>query len=184
MLAQKEGSSSDTGVLELTAATASAAAGAHSVVVNSLAQTSSGYMAEIANSADTLTGSVTINGTVIDVPAATTGNNTLSGLASAINASGLSVTANVLTDASGSRLSLVSEVSGASGNITVTANSIVDTSASNTLAATVTAGTGTGSSATTSTALLTAVASATETLSSTGTLSVTVGSGGSQQSIP
>jgi flagellar hook-associated protein 2 len=183
VLAQKEGSSSDTGVLELTAATASAAAGAHSVVVNSLAQTSSGYMAEIANSADTLTGSVTINGTVIDVPAATTGNNTLSGLASAINASGLSVTANVLTDASGSRLSLVSEVSGASGNITVTANSIVDTSASNTLAATVTAGTGTGSSATTSTALLTAVASATETLSSTGTLSVTVGSGGSQQSI-
>ncbi len=60
ILAEKEGSSSDTNVLELTAATSAATAGTHTVVVNSLAQTSSGYMAEIANSSDTLSGSITL----------------------------------------------------------------------------------------------------------------------------
>jgi flagellar hook-associated protein 2 len=182
VLAQKEGSSSDTGVLELTAATSSAAAGTHTVVVNNLAQTSSGYMAEIVNSADTLTGSVTLqvgSGTA-HVVALNSTDNTLSGLASAINTSGAGITASVLTDATGSRLSLVSGTSGASGNIVVTANSIT-AAASNTLGSTVTAGTGTGSGSTASTALLAGVASSTEPLA--GTLNVTVGSG-SQQSIP
>ena len=41
ILAQKEGSSSDSNVLELTAATSSAAAGTHTVVVHNLAETSS-----------------------------------------------------------------------------------------------------------------------------------------------
>src|SRR5208337_4978851 len=108
-------------------------------------------------------------------------DNTLAGLASAINASGLGITANVLSDATGSRLSLVSGTSGANGNITVTANSLA-AAASNTLGATVTAGTGTGSSATTSTALLAAVLSPTETLGTGGSLQVTVG-GVSQQPI-
>ncbi len=178
VLAQKEGSSSDTSVLDLTGATASAAAGTHTVVVNSLAETSSGYMAEIANSADTLSGSVTLkvgSGASQTITLNST-NDTLAGLASAINSSGLNITANVLTDATGSRLSLVSGVSGANGNIVVTGNSIVDASASNTLGATVTAGSG----STASTALLTAVSSSSEAL--TGALNVTVG-GGSQQTI-
>jgi flagellar hook-associated protein 2 len=57
-------------------------------------------------------------------------NNTLAGLASAINAAGFGVTANVLTDANGSRLSLVSGSSGAAGDLTVT-SSVVDTSTNN-----------------------------------------------------
>ncbi len=181
ILAQKEGSSSDTNVLELTAATSSAAAGTHTVVVHNLAETSSGSMAEIANSADTLSGSVTLqvgNGTAHTITLASS-DDTLSGLASAINSSGVGITASVLTDATGSRLSLVSGTSGANGNIAVTSNSLA-AAASNTLGATVTAGTGTGSGSTTSTALLTAVASSSEQL--TGTLTVTVN--GSQQSIP
>ncbi len=55
-------------------------------------------------------------------------------LAAAINSSGVGITASVLTDSSGSRLSLVSGTSGANGTIIVdaTKNSIVDTGNSNT----------------------------------------------------
>jgi len=134
ILAEKTGSSSDTDVLTLTAADSSAVAGTYTVEVTSLAQTSSGYLAEITNSADTLTGSITLqvgNGTAQEVSVPTTsGENTLAGLASAINSSGVGITASVLTDSSGSRLSLVSGASGANGDITVSANSIADTTTS------------------------------------------------------
>ncbi|SPE20316.1 Flagellar hook-associated protein 2 [Candidatus Sulfotelmatomonas gaucii] len=136
VLAQKEGSSSDTGVLELTAANSTATAGTHTVVVNNLAQTASGYLDEITNASDALAGSLTIqmgNGTAKTVVigaapsslAANTiytgsGANTLPKLASAISSANLGVTANVLTDSSGSRLSLVSNTSGSAGKTTIT----------------------------------------------------------------
>jgi flagellar hook-associated protein 2 len=178
VLAQKEGSSSDTNVLELTSATSSAMAGTHTVVVKNLAQTSSGYMAEIANGADTLSGSIALqvgSGTAQTITLDSS-DNTLSGLASAINASSVGITASVLTDASGSRLSLVSGTSGADGNIVVTSNSLT-AAASNTLSASVTAGSG---SSTASTALLSPVASSSETLASSGSLQVTVGNNSPQ----
>jgi flagellar hook-associated protein 2 len=87
VLSEKEGSSSNTGVLELTAASTTAAAGTHTVVVSKLAATSSGYMDEITNSSDTLSGSITIqvgSGTAQTVTL-NSSNNTLSGLASAVN---------------------------------------------------------------------------------------------------
>ena len=136
VLAQKEGSSSDTSVIELTAASASATAGTHSVVVNQLAQTSSGYLDPITNASDALSGSMTIqlgNGTTKTIaigaatnpPAANTiytgsGKNTLADVVSAINSANLGVTANMLADSSGSRLSLVSGTSGAAGQLTIT----------------------------------------------------------------
>ncbi len=136
ILAQKEGSSSDTSVLELTAASSSATAGTHSVVVNNLAQTASGYLDPITNASDALSGSMTIqlgNGTVENIvigaatnpPAANTiytgsGKDTLAGLVSAINSANLGLTANPLGDSSGSRLSLVSGTSGAAGKLTIT----------------------------------------------------------------
>jgi len=120
ILAQKTGSSSDTNVLELTAASASATAGTYSVVVNSLATTANGYLDPIANASDALTGSITINGSTVDVPDASTGDNNLSGLVSAINAAGIGVTASVITDANGSRLSVESNTSGAGGSLSVT----------------------------------------------------------------
>ena len=171
VLSEKTGSSSNTNVLELTSASTTATAGTHTVTVNSLAQTASGYLASLANSSATLSGSVTINGVKITLSSS---DDTLSGLASAINSSGVGVTANVLTDANGSRLSLVSGTSGASGNITITGNSL-SAAVSNTLNAAVTAGTNSAAS----TATLSPVASASETLS--GTLNVTVGSGSQQQ---
>jgi flagellar hook-associated protein 2 len=122
ILAQKEGSSSDTNVVELTSASASATAGTYTIVVNSLATTANGYLDPIANASDALTGSITINGSTVDVPDSSTGNNTLAGLASAINAAGIGVTASVITDANGSRLSLESNTSGAGGSLSVTSN--------------------------------------------------------------
>ena len=171
VLAEKTGSSSNTNVLELTAASTSAVAGTHSVTVNSMAETSSGYMAKLASASDTLSGSITLqvgSGTARTITLDSS-DDTLSGLASAINSSSAGITASVLTDATGSRLSLVSGTSGANGNITVSDNTL-SAAVSNTLSATVTA----GSSGTTSSATLAAVATSSETL--TGTLSVAVGS--------
>jgi flagellar hook-associated protein 2 len=128
ILSEKTGSSSDTNVLELTAASNSAVAGTHTVVVTSLAATSSGYLAEITNASDKLAGSIAIqvgSGTVQTI-AIGSSNNTLAGLASSINSAGLGVTAAVLTDASGSRLSIVSGTSGTGGNLTIT-SSVADT---------------------------------------------------------
>jgi len=129
-LAQKEGSSSDTNVLELTAATSAATAGTHTVTVTNLAQTSSGYLAEIPSASDKLSGSITLKAGNATAQTITlnSSDDTLAGLASAINSSNAGITANVLTDSSGSRLSLVSNTSGGSGNITVSTNSLVDTS--------------------------------------------------------
>jgi flagellar hook-associated protein 2 len=126
VIAQKEGSSSDTSVLSLTAATASATAGTHVVTVANLAQTSSGYLAAIPSATTPLTGSITVH---VGSGAAQTitlnsSNNTLSGLAKAINASGVGITANVITDSQGSRLSMVSGTSGSGGSIAIDANSI------------------------------------------------------------
>lgn len=132
-LAQKTGSSSDTNVLELTSASASAVAGTHTVVVNNLAQTSSGYLNAISNAGDTLSGSISIqvgSGTAQTVQVDPS-NPTLAGLAAAINSANVGVTASVLTDSSGSRLSIVSGTSGANGNLTIS-SSIADTSNANT----------------------------------------------------
>lgn len=177
VLAQKAGSSSDNSVLQLTSATSSAVAGTHTVVVNSLAKTASGYLAQIASSSEVLSGSVTlqVGGGTAKTITLGSNNHTLAGLAAAINSSGAGIMASVLTDASGSRLSLVSNTSGAGGNIVVTNNSLI-AAASNTLGATIAAGSGSNAS----TALFSAVGSSSEQL--TGSIAVTVG-GGTQQSI-
>jgi flagellar hook-associated protein 2 len=176
IMAEKEGSSSDQSVLTLTSATSSAVAGTHTVEIANLAQTSSGYLATIANSSDTLSGAVTLqvgsSGTSQTFTLSSS-DNTLSGLASAINASGVGIDASVLTDANGSRLSLVSGTSGASGNIIVSANSIVDAT-STTLSYTGSAGTSTANS----TGTLSAVAGSSDAL--TGSISIAVGSNTAQ----
>jgi flagellar hook-associated protein 2 len=120
VMAGKQGSSSDTAVLQLTSAATNAVAGSHAIVVNSLAQTSSYYSNDVASS-DTLSGSLSIqvgSGTAQTITIDST-NNTLLSLANAINSGSYGVTASVLTDASGSRLELVSQTSGAGGDITL-----------------------------------------------------------------
>jgi flagellar hook-associated protein 2 len=173
ILAQKTGSSSDTNVLTLTAATSAAVAGTHTVEVGNLATTSSGYMTQIANANDLLAGSVTLkagSGTAITFTL-NSSDNTLAGLAATINASGVGINASVLTDSAGSMLSLVSGTSGAGGNIVVSSNSIVATdSVAMSYSDAGTTGTTTPDSGT-----LTAIANTSDTL--TGSISIKSGSG-------
>jgi flagellar hook-associated protein 2 len=122
VLSEKQGSSSDTNLLSLTSANSTAVAGSHTVVVNSLAQTSSQYSATLANTADTLSGTLTIQ---VGSGASSTitvdnSSNTLPSLAAAINFADIGVSASVISDSSGSRLSLVSRTDGAAGELTVT----------------------------------------------------------------
>lgn len=127
VLSEKEGSSSNSDVLELTSATSSAVAGSHSITVTQLAQTSSYYSDDMA-STDTLSGSFTIavgSGTAQTVTI-TSDNDTLATLADSINSGDYGVTANVITDSSGERLSLVSDTSGSGGNITIDATGLTD----------------------------------------------------------
>ena len=133
VLAQKQGSSSDNNILTLTSAAVKATAGSHTIVVNTLAQTSSDYSDAVANASDTLSGSVTIQvgsgqPQTINVDSS---SNTLSSLAAAINGAGVGVTASVISDSSGSRLSLVSGTGGAAGQLTVTSSLSDATSGAN-----------------------------------------------------
>lgn len=132
VLAEKEGSSSNTDALELTSADSTASAGSHQITVSQLAQTSSVFTSPISNSSDTLSGSLSIqvgSGTAQTITIGST-SDTLSTLAAAINSAGIGVTASVISDNSGSRLSIVSDTSGAAGQLTVSA-SITDTANSN-----------------------------------------------------
>ncbi|MBT9329960.1 flagellar filament capping protein FliD [Paracidobacterium acidisoli] len=120
VLSGKQGSSSDNSVLELSSASSNAVAGTHTVVVTSLAETSSFVSTTLptASAGDTLSGqlTVTVNGNTQTIDA---GGDTLSTLASAINGGNYGFSANVITDSSGSRLSLVSGTSGVAGDLSV-----------------------------------------------------------------
>jgi flagellar hook-associated protein 2 len=141
-LAAQTTSSSNSNVLTATAAS-TATPGTHTIGVTSLATTSSYYSAAASSSSSVLSsGSFQIqvgNGTPVTVTVLgggsyefQTGNNTpvtvnngdatLNGLANAINSQNLGVNANVIQDASGARLALVSGTSGAPGDLTVTGN--------------------------------------------------------------
>jgi flagellar hook-associated protein 2 len=126
IFAEKQGSSSNTDLLSLTSASATAAAGSHTIVISKLAQTSSDVSTTVSNASDTLTGSVTIQGKEFDT--STSGSDTLAGLVSAINSAAIGVTASVITDSSGSRLSIVSGTSGAVGQLSTITSTLSDSS--------------------------------------------------------
>ena len=131
--AEKEGASSNTNVLSLSSASATASAGSHSIVVNTLAQTSSVYTNAIVNASDTLSGSLSIqvgSGTAQTITVDSS-SNTLTSLAAAINSAGIGVQASLVSDTTGTRLSLVSATSGSAGQLTVTSNLTDATTAAN-----------------------------------------------------
>lgn len=146
-MAYKTGSSSDTSVLTLSSASASAVAGTHTIVVKNLAQTSSAA-SDAVGSSDVLTGGITFkigsgDWKTVNVGDASTAA-TLSGLSAAINNANLGVTASVLTNAGGTqRLSLVSQTNGSAGAITI-ANATNNPGSPTTLADSTTADTNTG----------------------------------------
>ena len=120
VLASMEGSSSNTSVLQLVSASNTAIAGSHTVVVNSLAKTNSYYSNDFANSSDLITGSLTLTvGGSQKTINADSGGDTLAQFAANINNAQVGVTANVITDAGGQRLSLTSNTSGYVGGFTI-----------------------------------------------------------------
>jgi len=131
VLSEKQGSSSDTSVLSLSSASSSAVAGSHTIVVGLLAATSSFVSNTIASASDTLSGtlSLSVGGAAQQTITIGSSDNTLTSLANAINSGSYGVTANVITDSSGSRLSLVSKTSGAGGDI-VASSTLLDGSTS------------------------------------------------------
>lgn len=134
VLAQKQGASSNNNVLTLTSAAVTATAGSHTVVVNSLSQTSSDYSDAVANAGDTLSGNITIQVGATGTPQTITvdnSSNSLRSLAAAINGAGIGVNASIISDSSGSRLSLVSGTGGAAGQLAVTSNLSDTTSGKN-----------------------------------------------------
>jgi flagellar hook-associated protein 2 len=128
ILSGKQGSSSDTNTLALLSATSSATAGSHTVSVQKLAQTSTDVSNAVA-AGDTLSGSLTLhigsgNSQTISVDPS---NATLAGLAATINQAGIGISASIVTDSSGSRLSLISQTNGAAGQISIDTSSLSDT---------------------------------------------------------
>lgn len=105
-------------------ADSTATAGTHSIVVNSLATTSSYYTDPVASGNSITQGSFDIAvGNNAPVTVNVTGsNNDLNDLAASINGLNAGVTATVVTDANGSRLALVSNTSGSAGDITISNN--------------------------------------------------------------
>ncbi|MGH9488542.1 MAG: flagellar filament capping protein FliD [Terriglobales bacterium] len=116
-----QASSSDSSVATATA-DSTAGVGSHTLTVSNLASTSSQYSTTYASgdaaiptgSFDIQVGSGTPTAITVD-----SSDDTLNGLASAINSASAGVTASVITDASGARLSLESGTSGAPGEITI-----------------------------------------------------------------
>jgi len=103
VLAAKQGSSSDNNILTLSSANPTAVAGSHSVVVTSLATTSSQFSNRITNATDTLSGTLSLqvgSGTSQTITLNTT-DNTLATLAAAINQGSYGVNASVVTDTQG-----------------------------------------------------------------------------------
>jgi flagellar hook-associated protein 2 len=120
--------SSQPGILTATAQT-SAAAGAHNIVVNNLATTSSAFTGSVTTGSFLSEGSFTLqvgNGAAATITI-NASNVTLDALASYINTNvpSFGVTASVISDANGSRLSLVSNTTGAPGNLTIAGGSNV-----------------------------------------------------------
>jgi flagellar hook-associated protein 2 len=115
-------SSSNSGVVTGSAA-AGSATGDNVVVVNNLASTASYSSSAVADATTDLPAeSITITPAGGTATTITTGSgvNTLTDLENAINTAGLGVTASIVSDATGSRLAIVSNTSGSAGSFTVT----------------------------------------------------------------
>jgi flagellar hook-associated protein 2 len=130
---EMSGSTSDGDVVTLTAAGTGAVAGTHTIVVSTLAQTSSVYT-DAVTASDTLSGNITIQvgtGTTQTVTVDSS-SDTLATLASAINSDDIGVKASVISDNSGSRLELVSATGGSAGDLTI-GGTLTDSTTSSTL---------------------------------------------------
>jgi flagellar hook-associated protein 2 len=125
-LSSREVYSSDYSSVSATAATGTSL-GTHQISVTNLATTGSWYSDEQASATATLADSsftlTTASGQSTTVTTGAGGDATLNDVVTDINGQNLGVTASIVTDASGARLSLVSNTSGAAANFSVASNS-------------------------------------------------------------
>jgi len=116
-------SSSNSNVLSASAASGTTM-GNHVVVVNSLATTASWTSATFASGSTALpAGNFTITaGSGATATVTTDGTTTLSDVASQINSDNLGLSASVVTDATGSRLAIISNASGSAANFSISSS--------------------------------------------------------------
>jgi flagellar hook-associated protein 2 len=128
VFSQNTAASSDNATVSASA-DSTAIAGTHSVTVNRLATISSSYSDYIPSGTSLAGAAITVKygdssnpakTDTINIPSTAT---TLQQAAAAINKGGYGVSASVVSDSKGSRLVLVSNTSGAAGNLTVTSGS-------------------------------------------------------------
>ena len=123
VFASETATSSNSSQLTATASS-TAIAGTHSIVVTSLATTSSYYSAPVATSSTLLatgdTIAISVGGVSVASVTVDSTNNTLDQLAAAINSQTTAVRASVINDANGARLAFVSATTGLPGALTVT----------------------------------------------------------------
>ena len=130
-LAARSVTSSNANIVSATAATGTVT-GTHTIVVNSLASTGAWYSDAAPSATATLPSSsftlTTAAGASVTIPTGT-GNaaDNLNHLASTINGDNLGVTASVVSDASGSRLAIISKTSGSAGNFSITSANFTGT---------------------------------------------------------
>ncbi len=131
-LASLSATSSNNSILTASSDT-TAASGAHEIVVSNLATIGTVYTNPLANGTTSFlpdgvtTGDIALQvgggvGTTHDIAITAGSNDTLSTLASYINAQKFGVTASVVTDANGARLALFSQSSGTPGALAITNN--------------------------------------------------------------
>ena len=126
VFSQKTGATSDTTAVVLTNVTSAADIASHTLSVQTLAQTSKDHSNAVASGA-TLQGTLKLtvgSGTEQDVTIAA--GSTVAQVASQINAASLGVTASLITDSSGTRLSLTSGTSGTAGELTIDSSGVTD----------------------------------------------------------
>jgi flagellar hook-associated protein 2 len=117
--------SSNNSVLTGTAAS-TAVSGVHTITVGALATTSSYYTNAVASSSTVLANGsfqVQVGAGAPATVSINSSDNTLTTLAAAINNQNIGVTASVINDANGARLSLVSTTTGSPGDLTVSSSS-------------------------------------------------------------
>ena len=120
VLGSKSAVSSDTGVV-LATANSGATTGSHVLRVENLASTGSAYSTAIADDDDLEPGSFTISvGTTSKNVDIGTGNKSLNDIAEEINKLKMGVTASVQQDEAGSRVRILSDVSGQTGAVQIT----------------------------------------------------------------
>jgi flagellar hook-associated protein 2 len=124
-LSANDVTSSNSNVVTGSAASGTAS-GQYVVEVNNLATTDTWSSGTLANSTTDLPSgesfTITTGTGTQTITVGSNGVNTLSDLANAINTANLGVTANIITDANGSQLSIVSNSSGSAANFTVTSS--------------------------------------------------------------